>query len=76
MNTKQTDDDLCPNCMGSGEGMFDGSKCSLCKGKGCVPSTDNEPDDEIPPEVLDNWEELQNEPDPWPLPASLRKQAS
>jgi DnaJ-class molecular chaperone len=24
----------CPNCSGSGEGMYDGSRCSSCKGTG------------------------------------------
>jgi hypothetical protein len=24
----------CPNCSGSGEGMYDGSRCSSCKGSG------------------------------------------
>ncbi|MBS3953665.1 MAG: hypothetical protein KGZ88_12015 [Methylomicrobium sp.] len=25
---------ICPACEGSGEGLFDGSTCSLCKGLG------------------------------------------
>ena len=24
----------CPSCNGSGEGMYDGTKCSACKGSG------------------------------------------
>lgn len=24
----------CPHCAGSGEGMYDGSRCSYCKGSG------------------------------------------
>ena len=24
----------CPDCSGSGEGRYDGSRCSTCKGKG------------------------------------------
>lgn len=27
---------ICPNCNGSGEGMYDGSTCSQCKGRGEV----------------------------------------
>jgi DnaJ-class molecular chaperone len=33
------DDDeagYCPQCSGSGEGMYDGSTCSACKGRGQV----------------------------------------
>ncbi len=26
--------EVCPNCNGSGEGMHDGTKCSVCKGTG------------------------------------------
>lgn len=30
-----TDDEpLCPTCNGSGEGMYDGSRCSSCRGTG------------------------------------------
>jgi len=25
---------ICPNCNGSGEGMYDGTKCTMCKGSG------------------------------------------
>lgn len=25
---------ICSNCSGSGEGMFDGSVCYVCKGRG------------------------------------------
>lgn len=28
--------DQCMNCSGSGEGAFDGSTCSVCKGKGVI----------------------------------------
>jgi DnaJ-class molecular chaperone len=39
MNTEEIKDDfyednLCTSCNGSGEGMWDGSTCSTCKGKG------------------------------------------
>ena len=27
-------DELCRNCSGSGEGMYDGSTCSACRGSG------------------------------------------
>lgn len=32
------DDDppTCPSCSGSGEGMYDGTTCSTCHGKGSV----------------------------------------
>ena len=25
---------ICPACSGSGEGMYEGTRCSTCKGKG------------------------------------------
>lgn len=28
------DEEICCNCNGSGEGMYDGSRCSSCKGSG------------------------------------------
>lgn len=28
------DDDTCPHCNGSGEGMYDGTRCRFCKGTG------------------------------------------
>ena len=30
-------DDYCTTCAGSGEGMYDGSRCSACGGRGVVP---------------------------------------
>lgn len=27
-------DDYCPYCLGSGEGQYEGTRCSACKGKG------------------------------------------
>ncbi len=30
-------DELCWKCDGSGEGMYDGSVCSRCKGTGVLP---------------------------------------
>lgn len=32
----EIDEDICPNCNGSGEGMYDGSRCHVCKGSGEV----------------------------------------
>ena len=31
------DDYICPSCNGSGEGMYDGSRCYKCKGTGGYP---------------------------------------
>ena len=31
------DDYICPDCSGSGEGMWDGSSCRTCKGTGGYP---------------------------------------
>ena len=31
------DDYICPDCNGSGEGMWDGSNCRTCKGTGGYP---------------------------------------
>ena len=28
------DNQLCPNCAGSGEGMYNGSTCTACRGSG------------------------------------------
>jgi DnaJ-class molecular chaperone len=30
----QEEDENCNHCNGSGEGMYDGSTCSMCKGSG------------------------------------------
>ena len=30
------EEEYCPRCSGSGEGMYDGSRCSNCKGSGSV----------------------------------------
>lgn len=27
---------ICPSCNGSGEGQWDGSRCSQCKGRGTI----------------------------------------
>lgn len=30
------DDDICPACSGSGEGMYEGTRCLVCRGRGCA----------------------------------------
>ena len=30
------EEDICPVCSGSGEGMYEGSRCYNCKGRGSV----------------------------------------
>ena len=53
MNTTDIDDDVvedddepgyCPNCAGSGEGMYDGSRCSKCHGSGVERNDDDRED--------------------------------
>lgn len=46
-----TDDEeefgLCGQCSGSGEGMYDGSVCRVCKGSGVIDNREQEdPDDQ------------------------------
>jgi hypothetical protein len=41
-----TNPGICGSCNGSGEGMYDGSTCHMCKGSGCEPT------------VRCDWEEL------------------
>lgn len=36
MRTDDDNDDTCPTCMGCGEGRYDGTSCSTCKGKGVL----------------------------------------
>jgi DnaJ-class molecular chaperone len=50
-----SDNDYCPRCDGSGEGMYDGSTCSLCKGSGHV-RDHNEQDD-----IAQGWAERKAE---------------
>jgi hypothetical protein len=33
-NDEDDEEGYCLNCSGSGEGMYDGSRCSSCKGSG------------------------------------------
>lgn len=44
---EEEDDDppTCGNCNGSGEGMWDGSRCSVCGGDGVIIKRDYEDDD-------------------------------
>lgn len=35
---------LCGACSGSGEGMYDGSRCHACSGRGVEPDYDDEYD--------------------------------
>ena len=50
--TTHMEEDICPQCNGSGEGMYDGSRCSSCKGTGTAwievedEPTEGEDDDE------------------------------
>ena len=37
--------DICGSCNGSGEGMYDGSTCSTCRGKGVIFSRRDDPSD-------------------------------
>ena len=42
----------CYHCGGSGEGMFDGTTCRVCKGRGeTLEEIDDEPDDEEVSEI-------------------------
>ena len=36
LRTDEDEDDTCPTCRGCGEGMYDGTSCSTCKGKGVL----------------------------------------
>lgn len=47
---KDEDDDeydICSSCSGSGEGMWDGSRCYKCHGTGCEPIEKEDDDYEI-----------------------------
>ena len=50
--------DHCPDCDGTGEGLFDQLHCTKCKGKGFLPSTLMDDDFDIPdePECPDNYQ--------------------
>jgi DnaJ-class molecular chaperone len=51
---EQFEPDLCATCNGSGEGMYDGSTCSACKGSGVEPVQRDDSDDE-PPDYDDQY---------------------
>ena len=36
--------DICPQCAGSGEGMYDGTRCRSCGGSGVERTERDEPD--------------------------------
>jgi DnaJ-class molecular chaperone len=50
MDERDEDSGYCPACNGSGEGGYDGSICSLCRGCGEI----NEPDGDE--EIMQDWE--------------------
>lgn len=35
-DTNVEDDNTCFHCNGSGEGQYDGTRCTFCKGKGVL----------------------------------------
>jgi hypothetical protein len=39
--------DVCSACSGSGEGMWDGSRCYKCHGTGCEPIEQGDDDEYI-----------------------------
>jgi hypothetical protein len=43
----------CLNCSGSGEGMFDGSRCMVCKGTGSDPRYKEEEDMQVDTEQIE-----------------------
>ena len=62
-NTLPEDDhndepDCCVSCNGSGEGMFDGTRCGSCKGTGHESIESEDDDFDIPdePECPDNYQ--------------------
>ena len=38
------EDEICGSCTGSGEGQYEGTKCSTCKGSGVEPVYTDEDD--------------------------------
>lgn len=32
----EEDDDICIHCNGSGEGQYDGTRCTRCRGRGAI----------------------------------------
>lgn len=61
---EEIEDDLCGNCNGSGEGYADGTRCSVCKGKGAISTKEAEDDEEYyewDDEIDENFETLETE---------------
>jgi DnaJ-class molecular chaperone len=48
----------CPQCNGSGEGLWDGSACSRCRGEGEVPDKAEYDDQE--PDIPEVWEMIES----------------
>jgi DnaJ-class molecular chaperone len=44
MDDEDYEDEICSGCSGSGEGMYDGSRCYKCHGSGVEP-VEKEDDD-------------------------------
>lgn len=45
MSSNETEYLTCPTCNGSGEGMYDGTRCHACKGSG-TERVESDPDDQ------------------------------
>jgi DnaJ-class molecular chaperone len=59
MNEHEHDDDddgyeICHHCSGSGEGMYDGSRCGFCHGTGEAPVERDCDDFDFPEDDYDN----------------------
>ena len=46
--------EICHHCSGSGEGMYDGSRCGFCKGTGEAPVERDCDDFDFPEDDYDN----------------------
>jgi len=47
----EDEEEYCPSCSGTGEGLFDGSRCSTCGGSGEVRGESDYDDFDIPDEL-------------------------
>ena len=45
LNDEDDEDEICPACNGSGEGMYDGSRCYKCHGIGELSGRSDDSDD-------------------------------
>ena len=45
------EDEYCPSCSGTGEGQYDGSRCSTCNGSGEMQGESDFDDFDIPDEL-------------------------